>query len=37
MKKKAVACLYFEGSPTPGGAALKWLATPRMLRGVRRG
>ena len=37
MKKNAVACLYFEGSPTPGGAALKWLATPRMLRGVRRG
>jgi len=37
MKKNAVACLYFEGSPTQGGAALKWLATPRMLRGARRG
>jgi phosphohistidine phosphatase len=37
MKKNAVACLYFEGSPTAGGAALKWLATPRMLRGARRG
>jgi phosphohistidine phosphatase len=37
MKKNAVACLYFDGAPAPGGAALKWLATPRMLRGVRRG
>jgi phosphohistidine phosphatase len=36
MKKLAVACLSFEGSPRPGHAALKWLATPRMLRGFRR-
>jgi len=35
MKKNAVACLSFEGSPRAGRAALKWLATPRMLRGFR--
>jgi phosphohistidine phosphatase len=35
MKKNAVACISFEGSPRPGRAALKWLATPRMLRGLR--
>jgi len=36
MKKNAVACLSFEGPPRAGSAALKWLATPRMLRGFRR-
>jgi phosphohistidine phosphatase len=35
MKKNAVACLSFEASACIGGAALKWLATPRMLRGFR--
>jgi phosphohistidine phosphatase len=35
MKKNAVACVSFEGSLRPGHAALKWLATPRMLRGFR--
>jgi phosphohistidine phosphatase len=35
MKKNAVACLSFEGSPSAGRAALKWLATPRMLRRLR--
>jgi phosphohistidine phosphatase len=35
MKKNAVACVSFEGAPRAGGAALKWLATPRMLRGLR--
>ncbi len=35
MKKNAVACISFEGSPRPGHAALRWLATPRMLRGLR--
>jgi phosphohistidine phosphatase len=35
MKKNAVACVSFEGSPRAGGAVLKWLATPRMLRGLR--
>jgi phosphohistidine phosphatase len=35
MKKNAVACLSFEGSPRAGRAVLKWLATPRMLRGFR--
>jgi phosphohistidine phosphatase len=35
MKKNAVACLSFEGTPRAGHAALKWLATPRMLRGLR--
>jgi phosphohistidine phosphatase len=35
MKKNAVACLSFDGAPRAGRAALKWLATPRMLRGFR--
>jgi hypothetical protein len=35
MKKNAVACVYFEGTARAGHAALKWLATPRMLRGFR--
>jgi phosphohistidine phosphatase len=37
MKKNAVACVSFRGSPSAGRAVLKWLATPRMLRGLRRG
>jgi phosphohistidine phosphatase len=36
MKKNAVACVSFEGSARAGRAVLKWLATPRMLRGLRR-
>ena len=32
MKKNAAACVWFEGAPRAGRAALKWLATPRMLR-----
>ena len=35
MKKNAVAYLSFEGPPRAGRAALAWLATPRMLRGLR--
>jgi phosphohistidine phosphatase len=35
MKKNAVACVSFEGSACAGRAALKWLATPRMLRRFR--
>jgi phosphohistidine phosphatase len=35
MKKNAVACLSFVGRARAGRAALKWLATPRMLRGFR--
>jgi phosphohistidine phosphatase len=35
MKKNAVACLSFDGRAQAGRAALKWLATPRMLRGFR--
>jgi phosphohistidine phosphatase len=35
-KKNAVACVAFEGTVRAGRAALKWLATPRMLRGLRR-
>src|ERR1700716_1451980 len=31
MKKNAVACVSFDGKPRAGHAALKWLATPRML------
>ena len=37
FKKNAVACVSFEGRPRPGRGALEWLATPRMLRGFRRG
>src|SRR5882672_3680705 len=33
LKKNAVACVAFEASPGAGRGALKWLATPRMLRG----
>jgi phosphohistidine phosphatase len=36
MKKNAVACVSFGGAPCAGGAALRWLATPRMLRRVQR-
>jgi|ERR1700678_415712 len=35
LKKNAVACVSFEGTARAGHAALKWLATPRMLRGFR--
>jgi phosphohistidine phosphatase len=35
MKKNAVACLSFDGTTDAGRAVLKWLATPRMLRGFR--
>ena len=35
MKKNAVACVSFEGTPRAGHAALRWLATPRMLRALR--
>jgi phosphohistidine phosphatase len=35
MKKNAVACVSFAGSPRAGRAVLKWLATPRMLRRLR--
>jgi phosphohistidine phosphatase len=35
MKKNAAACVSFNGRPRAGTAALKWLATPRMLRALR--
>jgi phosphohistidine phosphatase len=35
LKKNAVACLSFAGRARAGRATLKWLATPRMLRGFR--
>ena len=35
LKKNAVAYVSFAGKPRAGQAALKWLATPRMLRAVR--
>lgn len=34
LKKNAVACLAFSGRARPGNAVLKWLATPRLLRGL---
>jgi phosphohistidine phosphatase len=36
LKKNAVACVSFDGAPRAGHAVLKWLATPRLLRGFRR-
>jgi phosphohistidine phosphatase len=35
MKKNAVACVSFDGRPRAGHAALKWLATPKILRAMR--
>lgn len=35
LKKNAAACISFDGRPRAGRAALKWLATPRMLRALR--
>jgi phosphohistidine phosphatase len=35
MKKNAVACLSFDGRVRVGCAVIKWLATPRLLRGFR--
>jgi phosphohistidine phosphatase len=35
IKKHAVACLSFDKVARPGRAALKWLATPKMLRALR--
>ena len=37
MKKNSVTCVSFGGAPRAGHGALKWLATPRMLRGLRHG
>ena len=34
MKKNAVACLAFDGRARVGHAVIKWLATPRLLRGL---
>jgi phosphohistidine phosphatase len=36
MKKNAVACLQFDGTARAGRAVVKWLATPRLLRGFRK-
>jgi phosphohistidine phosphatase len=36
MKKNAVACLSFHSRVRVGSATLKWLATPRMLRGLSK-
>jgi len=36
MKKNAVACVSFQGTARPGHATLQWLATPRMLRALRK-
>jgi phosphohistidine phosphatase len=36
MKKNAVACVEFQGPARAGLAVLRWLATPRMLRELRR-
>jgi phosphohistidine phosphatase len=35
LKKSSAACISFRGKARAGSATLKWLATPRMLRGFR--
>jgi phosphohistidine phosphatase len=35
IKKNAVACLSFAGRARAGHAVIKWLGTPRLLRGFR--
>jgi phosphohistidine phosphatase len=35
LRKNAAVCLSFRGPARAGRAALKWLATPRMLRALR--
>jgi phosphohistidine phosphatase SixA len=32
LRKGGAACLRFDGAPRRGGAALLWLATPKLLR-----
>jgi phosphohistidine phosphatase len=36
LKKNTAACVSFQGLARAGQAVLKWLATPRMLRELRR-
>jgi phosphohistidine phosphatase len=36
MKKGGVACLRVDGTPAPGSASLRWLASPKLLRAVGR-
>lgn len=36
MKKNAVACVSFPGRARAGGGSLEWLATPRLLRALRK-
>jgi len=35
IKKNAVACLSFDGRARAGRAVIRWLGTPRLLRGFR--
>ena len=35
LKKFGVAFLSFDGAPRPGGATLRWLLAPRLLRAAR--
>jgi phosphohistidine phosphatase len=37
LKKGGVVCLELPGEASPGGAVLRWSATPRMLRRLGRG
>lgn len=36
LKKGGVVCLRFGGSPAPGGALLRWSASPKLLRQLGR-
>lgn len=33
LKKGGAMCLRFDGTPAPGSAKLRWLVTPKLLRG----
>ena len=34
FKKGGAACVEFSGRPEPGGATLKWMLPPRVLRAL---
>ena len=37
IKKGGVVCIEFEGAPQPGAGKLRWLFTPKVLRGLAAG
>ena len=37
IKKGGVVCIEFEDAPLPGAGKLRWLFTPKVLRGLAAG